>query len=267
MKLSRLTTGALAALLSLTSIGFAPARAVAPVAHPSATTVTGACYGGPGKVSFEVIPRSAAEQYEVEVTARGLDEGSRWLIDLDLETSAGGGSRDYRREAVNGGWSIRARFAAPDSDADEVVVYLSAYARGSASHACFLLNIPTSPVAAGVSTCNNPRRSVALTARELADGSTVVRPYVFEVRRDSRWHLRLTATGSGSRQVVDFDASARKGAVTSRVTLTGVENPRLKLIASSRTGGTCRMGFNPPDVASGASLMPRDLAKLGLPRT
>lgn len=266
MRPFRSLAGVFAALLSLALVSLVPAQAVAPDAGPLATTVSGACYGGPGRLSLTVNPPTAGK-YQVEVTARGVAEGSRWRVNLDKE---GTGSRykDFRRVAVNGSWTVQTQFSAPGATGDdEVFFFVDAGDRGSRTYACFLFNIPTSPVV-GLSPCNNPRRSIVLFARELDDDSTLVRSIVFEARPDSRWHLKLTATGLASRQVVEFDDLAgKRRAVTSRIVISGVKDPRLRMVATSENGGSCRIGLNPPNVTTDAPLKLQGLAKLGALRT
>ena len=101
------------------------------------------------------------------------------------------------------------------------------------------------------------------------DGFTVVRSYIVGARPDSRWHLRLTATGAGARQVVVFDdrADRREGLVYARVALAGLEDPRLRLVASNKDQGRCFIRLDPPSVTSEASLTPSNLDQLVASRT
>ena len=262
MRLARSLPGVLAALLSVALVGLAPAHAVAVAVDPQATTVTGACAGGPGRVSFTVHP-PAAGRYRVEVTARGLAEGSRWTVGVFQEGETQGGGKDFRRVAIDGGWTVVTPFPAPADPKEFVYFSVDARERGDRGHRCSLLNLPASPVV-GVADCNNQRLDIAVLARQRDDGSTVVRSFIVFARPDSRWHLTLTATGAAGRQVVDFDdrAGRREGGVDSRVVLTGIENPRLRLMASNKDQGRCFIGLNPPNVTTDAPLTMQRLRRL-----
>jgi hypothetical protein len=136
--------------------------------------------------------------------------------------------------------------------------------RGNRHHVCFLLGSPTF----GVSTCNNDRAFVALSIRERDDGSTMVETLVVGVRRDSRWRLRLSATGAASRQVVDFDDhDTGGGIVESRVVFTGVQDPRLRLVASNKDQGRCLIGLDPANATTDAPLKMQSLDRLIASRT
>jgi hypothetical protein len=81
----------------------------------------------------------------------------------------------------------------------------------------------------------------------------------------SHWHLKLTAVGAASRQVVEFDDRAgKRGAVRSRVVITGVKDPRLRMVATPDSRGPCRIGLNPANVTTDAPLKLDGLLK---PRT
>jgi hypothetical protein len=255
----RRLVGVLAAVLVL---GVVPAHAEAPAEDPRATAVTGACFGGPGRLSLTVHPPAAAGgRYQVDVTARRLVDGSRWVIGLAQEANdEGGAEKDFRRVAEGGGWTVAAEFPSPAASG-EVVFYVSAYEHGARRHGCYVLNSPASPVG-GLSLCNNPRRGVVMLARERDDGSTLIRSILFNVGPDSRWHLELTATGAASRQVVEFDDRAgKRGYVWSRVVIEGVKDPRLRLVATNQKGGRCFLRLNPANVTTDAPLKLRGIAK------
>ena len=138
---------------------------------------------------------------------------------------------------------------------------MSTYERGARRHGCDLLNSPTRPIA-GLSLCNNGERPIIMLTRELDDGSTLVRSLIFGARPDSHWHLKLTAIGAASRQVVEFDDRAgKRGAVRSRVVVTGLKDPRLRVVANSDNGGSCLIGLDPANVTTGAPLKLEGLAK------
>jgi hypothetical protein len=102
--------------------------------------------------------------------------------------------------------------------------------------------------------------------RELDDGSTLVRSIMFSFGGflPSHWHLKLTAVGAASRQVVEFDDRAgKRGAVRSRVVITGVKDPRLRMVATSEGGGSCFIGLNPANVIADAPMRLEGLAKQG----
>jgi hypothetical protein len=246
-------------------VGLAPVQAVAPVADPLATTVTGACYSGPGRVSLRVHPPAPDGSYQVQTTARGLEEGSRWVV--HLEEADDGEHKRFRRVAVDGSWTVTTRFPGPAHEDDEALFAVSALERGDRSHGCFLYNLPTGPVF-GLSLCNYHEWFIAMLTRELDDGSTLVRSSISPTtsrRLDPHWHLKLTATGAASRQVVEFDDRPGKhGNVGSRVVITGVKDPRLRLVATPDTKAPCRIGLNPPNVTTDAPLKLDGLLK---PRT
>lgn len=266
MKSSRFLACVLAALLSMTLLGMASAHARVPAGDPLATTVTGACAGGPGRLSLTVHP-PAAGKLRVEVTARGLVEGSRWAIAVGQEGGERSRVKDFRRVAVDGRWTVMTQFpASADPEQGEEFFSGSAQERGDQGHRCFVLT--TRAAAAGLSSCNSNRSIVALIARERDDGSTVVRSLIFSPRGDSRWHLALTATGEASRQVVEFDDRANRGGfVGSRVALTGVMDPRLRLVATNRDRGRCFIRFDPANETPDPSLKMPGLDRLIASRT
>jgi hypothetical protein len=192
-----------------------------------------------------------------------LVEGSRWTVDVVQEGDERSRDKGFRRVAVDGGWTVETRFSASGfTEPGEVLFNVGARERGDRGHRCFLLTSPASPTI-GASTCNNRRQFVALFLRERADGSTVVNALIFGVRRDSRWHLRLAATGAASRQVVEFDDRERGRVLESRVVFTGVEDPLLRLVATGSKGrGRCLIGLDPPNVTSDAPLTMQGLDRL-----
>jgi hypothetical protein len=220
---------------------------VAPISDPLATTVTGYCGGGPGRISLAVHPR-ADGTYRVKVTARGLVTGSRWRAEL-----TGTGRDQIFRDivAVDGRWKLVTDFpAATNPEEDEsFFVYTDELSLAKRFHDCQAYMQPGSS-AYGATTCNNLFRFVDLLARDLDDGSTVVRSTVSPAGHGSVWHLTLTATGEASRQVVQYDelASRRDGVLRSRVVIAGVENPRLHLVAANSDRARCRIAVNPANV-------------------
>jgi hypothetical protein len=262
MRLSRFLAGALAALLSVALLGTPPAQAVALAGDPLATTVTGACAGGPGRVSL-TVHAPAAGRYRVEVTGRGLAEESRWTVGVFQEGETQGGGKDFRRVAVAGGWTVVTRFPVPADPKDFVYFSVDTRERGDRRHRCSLLSVPSSP-AVGVADCNNRRLDIALLVRQRDDGSTVVRSFIVFARPDSRWHLTLTASGAAGRQVVDFDdrASRREDFVGSRVVINGVDNPRLRLVASNKHQGRCFIRLDPPNATTDAAQTSRGFREL-----
>lgn len=263
---SRFLAGVLVALLSVPLLGMASAHAEVPVGDPSATTVTGACAGGPGRVSLTVHP-PAAGKVRVEVTARGLAEGSRWALSLVQESDEISRFKDFRRVAVDGRWTVMTQFpASADPEQGEAFFSGSALERGDRGHRCLVLTAGSAAV--GLSTCNSNRAFVVLIARERDDGSTVVRSLIFGARQDARWRLALTATGAASRQVVEFDDRANRGGfVVSRVALTGVRDPLLHLVASGKNRGRCFIRLDPANVTTDAPLRMPGLERLIASRT
>ena len=91
----------------------------------------------------------------------------------------------------------------------------------------------------------------------------MLRPIIVFARPDSRWHLTLTATGAASRQVVEFEDRVRGGEdLRSQVVITGVNDPRPRLVASNKDQGRCFIGLDPPNVTTDAPLTLRGLGKL-----
>ena len=263
MRTSRFPGGVLAAVLSVAMVATSPAHGAAPDgADPLATTVTGACAGGPGRLSLTVHP-PADGRYRVQVIARGLVEGSRWDVEVVHEDEQTG-RRDetFRRVAVDGGWTVVTPFRTEEGTASgDMSFYVNAQEkRGGRNNHCFVLNSPSPAV--GLSDCNKLNGFIVLLARELDDGSTLVRSFV-TARADSPWHLRLTATGAGSRQVVEFNDRAGKYGLGSRVVLTGVTDPRLRLLATNKDRGRCFIGVDPPSATTAAPPNSNGLAGLG----
>jgi hypothetical protein len=62
----------------------------------------------------------------------------------------------------------------------------------------------------------------------------------------------VTATGAAGRQVVDFDdrAGRRQGLVRSRVVHTGLQDPRVRVVASNEDYGRCFIKLNPPNAST-----------------
>jgi hypothetical protein len=189
-----------------------------------------------------------------------MAEGSRWtgqLFTLGTDTEAG--YKDFHRVAVDGGWTVTGRLPAA-ADFRENVFFGEAQRRGDRADRCIVVT-QLSP-AVGASASNRRRPQITLVVRE-RDGSTVVDSYIFGARRDSRWHLTLTAAGVASRQVVEFDDRAdRRDVVTSRVVLNGVDDPRLRMVASNKDQGRCFIRFDPQNVTTDAPLTLRSLGKV-----
>jgi hypothetical protein len=243
---TRLRAGLLAAVVAITLVGLPAVPAAGGVADPLATTVAGGCVGGPGRVSLTVHPPAApGGSYRVQVTARRLEEGSRWVVQLSKEDEDGG-TEEVRRIAVEGGWTVTTRFPTHAADdGDQTRFRLWANERVTGFYACHLLISPARPVS-GMAPCKNRQRHIVMLTRELDDGSVLVRSIVAAVRPDLRWHLKLTATGAETRQVVDFDARAgKRGDVRSRVEINGVEDPRLRSWPPARTVAPAGSGSTP----------------------
>jgi hypothetical protein len=150
-------------------------------------------------VSFTVHP-PADGTYQVEITARGLPDGSRWLVMSAADNTLLG---TFRRVAVDGGWTIATQAPAPRNP-DNVTTYfeVGARERGDRGHSCSIYG-PSSPIL-GAATCESRLIDISLLYREQEDGSMLLRSRLF-ARPDSRWHLTLTASGVASHQVVEFD--------------------------------------------------------------
>ena len=255
MSIGRRRASVIAAAVAYGLLGVGPVHAAVAPSDPLATTVTGACYGGPGFVSLTVgAPVDGTRA--VSLTGRGFEEGSRWAITLGMENYDGPDrpDREFRRAAVDGRWTVTTRFKAAADN--EVVFEGLAEERGARRHGCFVLTSPAAPVGGIAESCKRSvdrARLAAMVARVRDDGSVVVRSFLLGVRPESRWHLRLAANGAGARQVVDFDDQAgRRGLVFSRVVFQGVTDPRLWLVAGGPGGDRCVIGLNPADVPTGA---------------
>lgn len=209
-------------------------------------------------MSLTVHP-TADGRYRVELTARGMVEGSRWTGQLFTLADTEAGDKDFRRVAVDGGWTVTGRFPAA-ADLRENVFFGEAQRRGDRANSCIVVT-QLSP-AVGASACNRQRPRVSLGVRE-RDGSTVVDSYIFGARRDSRWHLTLTAASAASRQVVEVDDRAdRRHFMRSRVVFTGVDDPRLRLVANNPDQGRCFIRFDPQNVTTDAPLTLQGFRKL-----
>jgi hypothetical protein len=261
MTFLRRRAGTVATLATVVLASMAPAAAIPPTADPRATTVTGACYGGPGRLSLTVLPPVAGEDIQVRATARGLTSGSPWIIGMESEDGSGR-EREFRRVAVDGRWTVRAQFQ-PPGEPQPAVFVVSAYQRGEPRSGCFVLTSTASPEG-GLTTCDNPERLAIVVAREQDDGSVLIRSLLFGMRPGTAWHLTLAATGAGFRQGVEFDDYAsRRGTVRSRVVMQGVDNPRLWLVARNDNGGRCVIGVNTANVATGEEAGLRDILRAG----
>ncbi len=261
MKFSRFLAGMLTTLLSVTLFSMTTAHARVPAGDPLATTVTGACASGPGRLSVTVHP-PVAGKFQVEVTARGLMDGSRWAVAVSQAGDySGSRAKDFRRVAVDGTWTVMTQFPAPtNSELDEVFFNGSARERGDRGHRCSVLAVRSPAI--GASVCDSYRTGVAMFARDRDDGSTVIRSLIIDERRDTRWHLTLTATGAASRQMVEFDDRVRGGRAVSRVVFTGVSDPRLRLVASNKDRGQCFLRLDPANVTTDAPLKMPGLDRL-----
>ena len=143
------------------------------------------------------------------------------------------------------------RFPATAGRDDDVFFAVDARERGDRGHHCSVFNSPASPVA-GLAECNRLGIEIVVLAHEREDGSTAVRSLIFDVRPNSRWHLTVTATGAAGRQVVEFDdrAGRRQGFLRSRVVHTGLQDPRVRVVASNKDYGRCFIKLNPPDAST-----------------
>jgi hypothetical protein len=268
----RRRVGVIAALVVCGLLGVVPAHAGAVASDPLATTVTGACYGGPGFMSLTVHP-SVDGTRQVNLTARRFADGSRWAIAIGIDSDSGQDPPDqeFRRVAVDGRWTVTTQFTA--SSDDEVIFLGFARERGAHRHGCLVLTSPAAPEGGLSYSCNSGvrlDRLAGMLARVRDDGSVLVRTFLLGVRPESRWHLTVAATGAGSRQVVDFDDQAgQQGTVSSRVVVEGVTDPRLWLTLSGASGDRCVIGLNPADVTTGAdakgqpSTLQRSLLRIG----
>lgn len=66
---------------------------------------------GPGRVAMTVSPSDAAGSVDLELRATGPPDGTRWREELPAMGDTVDDSRDLRRVAVDGGWTVRATLA------------------------------------------------------------------------------------------------------------------------------------------------------------
>ncbi len=245
--------------VGLVAVPGTAAQSVAQRTDPGATTLSAPCYGGPGWMFFTVHPPAADGTYQVDVTARRLVEGSRWKIAIELDASEEE-DQQFRRRAVNGEWSVTTQVAGP-SDGDQALFQAGAKEVG-ARHRCLLFNSPSNPTG-GIAPCNSPRRAAIIVARRLDDDTVRVVFFIFDNRASATWHLELTAKGAGTTQTVAFDDLTNKRRILrSRVDLQGVDNPRLRMVATRTDGRQCRVRLNPPNVMTPQPLAHKDIGKL-----
>jgi hypothetical protein len=197
-------------------------------------------------VSVSPAPNGA---YKVDVSARRLADESRWAVVIIAETSSDGSEQQFRRRADAGGWTLRTMVTGLAND-EPPTFFVLANQRHS-QHWCAIIDAPRNP-AFGASLCSNKFRVTVLSARELEDGSWALLFFV-EVRPETRWHLRLTATGTNEEVVTEFDDRAsQRGTLQARVVVDGVANPRFRMRAVSAAGTRCDIGLNPADASPGA---------------
>ena len=211
------------------------------VADPTATTASGRCWGGPGAMVLTVrrVASEGERIYRFDVTARRLAAGSRWTVAVWAFDDE---ARRFHRLAVDGEWSLSAEV----TTSSVPFFYAVAHERTNRDHGCRLATGP-SPLAA-LTKCW-PGLSLAVAVRRPENGTVAVPLYLARDREHLRWHVRLSTAEAGASQTVAFDdLPNNRGALHSRVEFQGIDNPRVRIIATRADGLHCTLGFNPRDV-------------------
>jgi hypothetical protein len=195
-----------------------------------------------------VAPEQPDGTNPVELRAHGLPEGSRWRISFE-------GDDSFTRTAVDGTWSVTTDAM---SDDGTVFAYAEQLGRGE-DGVCLVINSPTAPTG-GATGCG--RGIEALTARELDDGSTVIRFFILEVRDDTRWQLDLRVSEPDSEQRFAFDSTTnRRGTLRARVELSDpLTSPVFTMNAVSGNDLHCRIALDPGMVTAAPQSSPGALA-------
>ena len=239
-------------LLSVGLVGSAPAGAGAAgegrVPDPTLATVSGHCWGGSGVVVMAARPVSGTDgTYRIDVSATDMVEESRWTV--RILSDGGDPALTLHRRVVDGGWSATAEVQASP---EERVFFARAHERGDSGHGCRVASAQVDTLSAALATCR-PGLSLVIYVRH-ADGDTVRVPFFVNGERTARerWHVDMTATGTGADQTVTYDDIARDGEVRSRVDFGGIANPQLGVGATRRGSVHCTLAFDPPDATDAA---------------
>jgi hypothetical protein len=240
-------------LVSLGAAGLVPAAAAAPPADPDTAAVGSTCIG-PGRVAMTASPSDAAGSVDLEMRATGLTDGTRWEGSLTATDDTGEDSRDFRRVAVDGGWLVRATLSAPEPGPEASFSGI-AFARHEST--CLVSLYPRPTVA--LSACSQHLVAILLARYRAAEDLLVVRFWGLG-RPDSRWNVELRATTTSSAQAVAVGLTAGpRGWLRARTSLRGVDDPRLRVVATGPDGGRCALHLDPVDVTATPPPPPRTL--------
>jgi hypothetical protein len=239
-------------LVSLGAAGLVPAAAAAPPAEPDTAAVRSTCIG-PGRVAMTVAPSDTAGSVDLELRATGLPDGTRWQGDLSAMSETDEDSREFRRVAVDGGWTVRATLA----EAGREGAYFGvAFSRRTGT--C-LVGVVSPRPAVALSLCAARFIPMLLARYRPADDTMVVR-FWGSSRPGSRWDIELRATTTESAQAVEASLVAGpRGVMRARATLRGVDDPRLRVVATGPAGGRCALHLDPVDVTAAPLPSPRAL--------
>ncbi len=199
---------------------------------------------GPGRVAMTTAPSDVAGSVDVELRATGLPDGTRWLGALSASNETGEDSREFRRVAAEGGWTVRATLDEP-APGPQTGFYGIAFSRRLST--CVVALYPRPTVALSFCAANV---IAIMQARYRADDSLVVR-FSGYARPESRWNIELRANTTDSAQAVAVGVvEARRGLLRVRTTLRGFDDPRLSVVATRASGGTCALHLDPADVTT-----------------
>jgi hypothetical protein len=222
------------------------------VADPTATTVTGDCWGGPGRMTFTVHARTTADTYKLDVRSRRMVDGSRWNVSMLSEQLPEPEPGVFHRRVRDGGWAATIELGPRRGDG---LAYFEAFARErGARHGCLLWLRLGSAEPRATAECGNrdpftgDERLAVLTAQRLDESTLGLRFDLYEDRRPRTWHIVFSARGDRTRRTVTFNGRTdRRGHLTASVKLRRIDNPRLRVVASRARAPRCAIGLNPSD--------------------
>jgi hypothetical protein len=239
-------------LVSLGAAGLVSAAAAAPPADPDTAAVGSTCVG-PGRVAMTVSPSDAAGSVDLEMRATGLRDGTRWEGVLSALSETDDDSREFRRVAVDGEWTVRATLS---ETGREGAYYGMAFSRRNST--CLVAEMFPRPAVA-LSFCASSFIPMLLARYRPADDTLVVR-FWGSSRPGSRWNIELRARTTESAQAAEVGLVAGpRGGMRARITLRGVDDPRLSVVATSPSGGRCALHLDPVDVTAAPLPPPRTL--------
>lgn len=217
------------------------------IVDASATTMNTFCWGGR---MFVRVHRAAEDgSYPVDVTARRMDEGSRWKVTVAADDGYDGEDQVFRRTAVDGEWSVTTRVTPNPAADDDFLIAVSASEVNAQSRGCYLAVSPARPNG-GLTGCLQGLQ--ALVSRRVDDSTVVVRYFLAYLRPDARWRIQVTAIAGPTRETVAFTGYTNKrGNLPSRVEFRGGAHEwRFQVVAINDAGRRCTLGLNPPNTAT-----------------